>query len=401
MRGLISDRSRIVAVLSSSIRLGLTSFGGPIAHLGYFRDEYVVRRRWLEERDYVSIVALCQLLPGPASSQVLMAIGMQRAGLVGGLAAWLGFTLPSAVCLVLFAFGLEVLDIVDSGWIQGLKIVAVAVVANAILGMARTMANGPRRGTVALVSTIIMVAVGTPIVQVLIIIGAGIFGVLFLVPDDVTHRPDINNRLASRFKLGVASWFVFALLLVALPIAAHSSTSQVLRVFDSFYRVGSLVFGGGHVVLPLIEAEVVSQGWITTDRFIAGYGAVQAVPGPLFSFAAYLGAASTGTITGVTGATLALVAIYVPSFLLLVGTLPFWHAINQRASIRASISGINAAVVGLLSAALYDPIWAEAIVETHDFALGLVAFGLLMVWRVPPWIVVLLTAAGGQLLSVA
>ncbi len=401
MRHLASRSAPLAAVLWSSTRLGLTSFGGPVAHLGYFRAEYVVRRRWLDEGGYADLVALCQLLPGPASSQVLMAIGMQRAGLAGGLAAWLGFTLPSAAALVLFALGLEAFDVSDAGWLRGLKIVAVAVVANAVWGMARTLAAERRRATLAVLAALIVVGARTPLVQLAIIAGAGLFGALFLTREEATPGSASPGRLPFGLKVATASWLLFALLLAGLPLAAHFSSSQPLSLVDSFYRVGSLVFGGGHVVLPLIEAEVVPPGWLTTDRFIAGYGAAQAVPGPLFSFAAYLGAASTAPPGGVAGAALALVAIYLPSFLLLAGTLPLWEVVRRQSTVRAGLSGVNAAVVGLLGAALYDPVWTGAIIETQDFALAVAAFGLLAVWRVPPWAVVALTALGAQLLAVA
>lgn len=400
MRQVALPTGALASVLWSSTRLGLTSFGGPVAHLGYFRDEFVVRRRWLDERGYADLVALCQLLPGPASSQVLMAIGMQRAGLAGGLAAWLGFTIPSAAALVLFGLGIEAFDVSDAGWLRGLKVVAVAVVANAVWGMARTLAADRRRATLAVLAAVIVVGARTPLVQFAIIAVAGLVGALFLTREEATPGPASQRRLPWGLSLAAASWLLFGLLLVGLPLAAHFSDSQSLGLVDSFYRVGSLVFGGGHVVLPLIEAEVVRPGWVTDEHFIAGYGAAQAVPGPLFSFAAYLGAVSTAGPGGIPGAALALVAIYVPSFLLLTGMLPLWEAVKQRSAVRAGLSGVNAAVVGLLGAALYDPVWTGAIIEAQDFALGVAAFGLLAVWRVPPWIVVVLTALGAQLLTI-
>ena len=343
-------------------------------------------------------MALCQFLPGPASSQMLIAIGMRRAGLLGGLIAWLGFTLPSAVALVLFAVGLEQFDVSDAGWLHGLKIVAVAVVANAVWGMARTLAPDRPRATIAILAAIVVVASRTPLVQLLVIVAAGVVGWRLL---------SAGRERAAAGPLGVpfgrpaaiVALAVFFALLVGLPLASQLVTSPTLELVDSFYRVGSLVFGGGHVVLPLIEAEVVPPGWLTAERFIAGYGAAQAVPGPLFSFAAYLGAAREPAPAGVAGAALALTAIYVPSFLLLVGTLPLWEALRERAAFRSALLGVNAAVVGLLGAALYDPVWTSAITEASDFALALAALGLLAIWRLPPWAVVAMTAAGGQAVS--
>ena len=371
-----------------------------MAHLGYFHAEYVGRLRWLSERAYADLVALCQLLPGPASSQVLIAVGMRRAGLLGGLAAWVGFTLPSALALTLFALGLEAFDVSGAGWLMGLKIVAVAVVAQAVWGMARNLAAERRRATVAVLAAIVVVGARTPLAQLAIIAAAGLFGMVFLRGSEATTDEPSERQVPFGRRLAFTAWLLFALLFVALPLAAHVTASEPLRLFDSFYRVGSLVFGGGHVVLPLIESEVVPR-WLTADEFIAGYGAAQAVPGPLFSFAAYLGAAGTAAPGGVAGAALALLAIYVPSFLLLVGMLPMWETLRTRRDVRAGLAGVNAAVVGLLGAALYDPVWTAAIGTTADFALAVAAFGLLAVWRVPPWAVVVLAALGGQLIAVA
>jgi chromate transporter len=384
-------------VLGVSTRLGLTSFGGPIAHLGYFREEYVVRRRWIDEAHYADLVALCQFLPGPASSQVGMAIGIMRAGLLGGVAAWLGFTLPSALALVAFAYGLQAIGIADTGWLHGLKVVAVAVVAQAVWGMARSLAADRERASLAIVAAIAVLASRTATVQVLVIVLAGLLGWMLLPASETSATTAMHVRLSKGIAIGALALFLG--LLIGLPIARQMTPSHALAVFDSFYRAGSLVFGGGHVVLPLLQAEVVPPGWVNDEAFIAGYGAAQAVPGPLFTFAAYLGAVMQPAPTGWVGAAWALVAVFLPSFLLIVGGLPFWEILRWRASFQAALRGINAAVVGLLLAALYDPVWRSTIQGPADFALALVAFGLLMFWRLAPWLVVGITAAGAAVIA--
>jgi chromate transporter len=391
-----ASSSPLFEVLRVATRLGLTSFGGPVAHLGYFREEYVIRRKWLDEATYADLVALCQFLPGPASSQVSMAIGIARGGLLGGVAAWLGFTLPSAIVLVAFAYGIRLLQVADAGWLHGLKIAAVAVVALAVWGMARSLAPDRERATIALLSAISAILWPTQIGQVTIIAAAALVGLRFLpgiAAPATARRPIPVGR-----RLGASMLVLFFGLLVALPIARQLVGSQGLAVFDSFFRAGSLVFGGGHVVLPLLQAEVVPPGWVTSEQFVAGYGAAQAVPGPLFTFAAYLGAVMSRPPNGVPGAAIALVAIFLPSFLLIVGTLPFWDALRGRPAFQAALRGINAAVVGLLLAALYQPVWTSAIRTAADVALALVAFGLLAFWKAPPWLVVGLAAGGGVLL---
>jgi len=394
----MSDRTRaVLEVLGASTRLGLTSFGGPIAHLGYFRDEYVVRRRWIDEAHYADLVALCQFLPGPTSSQVGMALGIIRAGLLGGVVAWLGFTLPSAVALVAFAYGLQAADVADAGWLHGLKVVAVAVVAQAVWGMARNLAADRERASLAIVAALAVLASRTATTQVLVIVMAGVLGWI-LLPAAGTSTTT-RERVPVGKGIAIGSLALFFGLLVALPIARHVAPGQPLAVFDSFYRAGSLVFGGGHVVLPLLQAEVVPPGWVTNEEFIAGYGAAQAVPGPLFTFAAYLGMVMHQAPNGWVGGAWALVAVFFPSFLLIVGALPFWELLRFRASFQAALRGINAAVVGLLLAALYDPVWSSAIKGPADFGLALVAFGLLMFWRLPPWLVVLITAVGGAVIG--
>lgn len=382
-------------MLWASLRLGLTSFGGPVAHLGYFRADYVERRKWIDERSYADLVALCQFLPGPASSQVSIGIGMLRAGLLGGLAAWIGFTLPSALVLVLFALGLRAFDVSDAGWLHGLKIVAVAVVAQAVWGMARSLAPDRPRATIAMIAAVAVLAAPTALLQVGVILVAGVVGWLRFNPGDT---PDDGTRLRVPVPrwLAVACWVVFFGLLIALPLSRQVVDSPALAMVDTYYRVGSLVFGGGHVVLPLLQAEVVPPGWVTQEQFIAGYGAAQAVPGPLFTFAAYLGAVAGPVPNGWAGGALALVAIFAPSFLLVAGSLPLWDALRTRGAFQGVLRGVNAAVVGILGAALYSPIWTSGILGPLDLGLALAAFGLLQVWRVPPWLVVALTALGGM-----
>jgi chromate transporter len=385
-------------VLAVAARLGLTSFGGPVAHLGYFRSEYVVRRRWLDEHTYADVVALCQFLPGPASSQVGITIGIFRAGLLGGLAAWLGFTLPSALLLVLFALGVRGLDLSAVGWLHGLKIAAVAVVAQAVWGMARTLCPDRERASIAVAAAVLLSAWPAAWGQVLVIVLAGLVG-LRLLPGAGDTGAHSHARVPVGRPLGVAALVLFFVLLLALPALRYLTGSPAVAMLDGFFRAGSLVFGGGHVVLPLLQAEVVPPGWVTNEQFLAGYGAAQAVPGPLFTLAAYLGAIMRPWPTGWLGALLALVAIFLPAFLLVIGALPFWDALRARPSFRAALRGINAGVVGVLLAALYHPVWTSAIQAPADFALALVAFGLLAVWGVPPWIVVAVCAAGGQAIA--
>jgi chromate transporter len=394
-----SGRGSALEVLAVSTRLGLTSFGGPIAHLGYFREEYVARRKWIDEQSYADLVALCQFLPGPASSQVGIGIGIIRAGLLGGILAWVGFTLPSAIALMLFGFGIQSVDVINAGWLHGLKIVAVAVVAQAVWGMARSLCPDRERATIAILAAIAVLSIPTALGQVLTIAVAGLVGWRLLpttvAPTSHTARVPLGRRA------GIVAWVLFFGLLIGLPLLRLVTPSQGLAVFDSFYRVGSLVFGGGHVVLPLIWSEIVPTGWVTNEEFVAGYGAAQAVPGPLFTFAAYLGAVMHTPPNGLAGSALALVAVFLPSFFLVVGALPFWDTVRAHPSFQAALRGINAAVVGLLASALYTPVWTSAILGPADFALGIAAFGLLMFWKLPPWLVVILAAVGGQILAMA
>lgn len=380
-------------VLAVSTKLGLTSFGGPIAHLGYFHEEYVRRRKWMDERSYADLVALCQFLPGPASSQVGIGIGLIRGGLLGGLTAWLGFTLPSVIALALFAFLLQGLDISSSGWIHGLKIVAVAIVAQAILGMGQKLTPDRSRATIAIFTAVATLLWQTAFTQILLIVMAGLIGVILFGRTRMTETADLSVPVSRR--LAVLCLVTFFGLLIFLPLLSQLDSSGWLSFFDSFYRSGSLVFGGGHVVLPLLEREFVPTGLINKSDFLAGYGAAQAVPGPLFTFAGYLGA----MIGGVTGAILATIAIFLPAFLLIVGALPFWSSLRKSPKIQGALIGINAAVVGILLAALHNPLWTTAILAPVDFALVSILFLMLVFWKVPPWIVVIAGAAGGTMIN--
>lgn len=379
------------------LRLGLTSFGGPVAHLGYFRDEFVIRRRWLTERSYADLVSLCQFLPGPASSQVGMAIGLSRTGYVGALAAWAGFTLPSAIVLILFAQGIANYgDAMSSGVLHGLKVVAVAVVAQAVWGMARHLCPDVPRITIMVAAASLILLVPSAWVQIGVIVAAALVGLLLFRPQqDAAHDPlpITIRRLAGLF------WLVlFFTLLIGLPLFSALSSNQALSMVDAFYRSGSLVFGGGHVVLPLLQAEVVPSGWVDNEVFLAGYGAAQAVPGPLFTFSAFLGASMAQAPSAWLGGLLCLLAIFAPSFLLVVGVLPFWESLRRNVRAQAALLGINAAVVGVLLAALYQPVWISAIHAPRDFGLALVALVALMYWKIPPWLVVAGSAAAGWLL---
>lgn len=383
----------LLEVLAVSTKLGLTSFGGPIAHLGYFYDEYIRRRKWMDERSYADLVALCQFLPGPASSQVGIGIGVIRAGLLGGLTAWLGFTLPSVIALVLFAFLLQGFDIGSMGWIHGLKIVAVAIVAQAVLGMGQKLTPDRNRATIAILAASVTLLWQTAFSQVLLIVITGIVGMMIYRKTAVPEASYLSVPVSRRVAVLCLAFFFG--LLILLPLLREFVVADWLSLFDSFYRSGSLVFGGGHVVLPLIEREVVPAGWINEADFLAGYGAAQAVPGPLFTFAGYLGA----MIYGVTGAFIATAAIFLPAFLLIAGALPFWNSLRKSSKVQGALTGINAAVVGILLAALYNPLWTTAILAPVDFALASILFLMLVFWKVPPWIVVVAGAAGGTVIS--
>ncbi|MDQ6660762.1 MAG: chromate efflux transporter [Chloroflexota bacterium] len=393
----VPRQGTFLEVLGVFLRLGLTSFGGPIAHLGYFRQEIVVRRKWIDEPTYADIIALCQLLPGPASSQVGIVLGIIRAGLRGGLAAWLGFTLPSAIALIIFAYATSTLHgFTGAGWLHGLLVVAVAVVAQAVWGMATRLCPDRPRATLAILAALTALLWPVAIAQIVILASAGLIG-WSLFRNTQEFKPSSLPLTIPR-RLALGCWVLFFGLLVGLPLLRLVFHVQALALFDSFFRVGSLVFGGGHVVLPLLQREVIPPGWMSNERFITGYAAAQAVPGPLFTFSAYLGAVMKPAPNGWMGALLALIAIYLPSFLLLFGILPFWNSLRSLRSFQAALRGINAAVVGILLAALYQPIWTSAIHVPIDFALSLLAFGLLVLWKWPAWLVVLLSALIGAVI---
>lgn len=377
------------------LRLGCVSFGGPVAHLGYLRTEFVERRKWLDDAHYGDLVALCQFLPGPGSSQVVFAVGMQRAGLPGALAASLGFTLPSALLMIAFAYGVaEASDLGQAGWLHGLKLAAVAVVAQAVSAMGRKLCPDRARVTLAALAAAVLLTVPGALVQLGVIALGGLAGYVLYggaIPESEREETGARGHGAALSALGT-----FFVLLVGLPILVAAFGSRELLIADSFYRASSLVFGGGHVVLPLLRAEFVPRGFLTDDQFLAGYGAAQAIPGPLFSFAGYLGTTmATGAHAWLTGL-LALLSIFLPSWLLVGGALPFWHRLRSRAWAQAVLFGANAAVVGVLSAALYTPIFTEGVRGPRDLAAALVAFVLLEHWRAPPWLIVALTAAAGQ-----
>lgn len=391
-------RASLLSILWTFLKLGCTSFGGPIAHIGYFRHEFVEKRKWLDDNSYADLVALCNFLPGPASSQVGIALGISRGGLPGGFAAWLGFTMPSALALIAFAYGFTAFGVsADAGWLHGLKIVAVAVIAQAIWGMGKSLCPDRFRATLAIAAALIVFLWPTAWGQILAILIGGLAGWHYLEPV-LLHRPE-NARFPVSKQAAAVSWILFWGLLLALPALAYAINDHALAIFDSFYRTGSLVFGGGHVVLPLLRNEVVPSGWVNDDVFLAGYGAAQAVPGPLFTFAAYLGTVNALEPNGFAGGLLALVAIFLPSFLIVVGALPYWESLRRKTQVQSALRGINAAVVGLLLAALYDPVWTSSIRNTGDMALALVAFGLLMYWKLSPLYVVVITAIGGAALA--
>lgn len=383
-------RTSVLGLFLIFLKLGVTSFGGPIAHLGYFRAEFVERRKWLTDSAYADLVALCQFLPGPASSQVGIAMGLFRGGLPGAVAAWLGFTLPSAVALVLFGQVLTGLGgDAPGGWLHGLKVVAVAVVAQALWGMGKSLCPDRARASVAVAAAVLAGSMPGVLGQIGVIVAGGVVGWRWLpVSASLPHSP-LPVRLRKR--TGVLMLGVCLALLLLLPALAAQG-AYALRLFDGFYRAGALVFGGGHVVLPLLQAEVVPPGWISEDMFLAGYGAAQAVPGPLFTFAAYLGAVSTQSPNGWIGAGIALAGIFLPAFLLVIGALPLWERARRHPAMQRAMLGVNAAVVGLLLAAFYQPVWTSAILSAADFALAATAFLMLVFWRVPPWLVVVACA---------
>ena len=412
-----AGRQSAGAVFLTFLALGLTSFGGPVAHIGYFREAFVVRRRWMDERGYADLVALCQMLPGPTSSQVGIGIGLDKAGFAGALAAWVGFTAPSAILLIALGYGVVAFDdVIPPGLLRGLGAVVVAVVAQAVWGMAQTLCPDARRFTIAVLAAAVVLALGGATAQVAVIAAGGLAGLLFLrdeapavpaapepsragpgpgVPPGITPSMAPGGASGIAPVITIAALALFFVLLVFLPVAASIWPSPALALVDSFYRVGSLVFGGGHVVLALLKAEVLPAGWVPEDVFLAGYGAAQAVPGPLFTFSAYLGTVMEAPPGGWAGGLLCLAAIFVPSFLLVIGALPGWNALRRIERMRRAMLGVNAAVVGLLLAALYDPVWTSGILSARDFILALAAFALLAAWKLPPWLVVILGAVAG------
>jgi chromate transporter len=393
----IAPRGSPLEVLLVFLKLGLTSFGGPIAHLGYFRREFVVRRGWLDDRAYADLVALCQFLPGPASSQTGFAIGLLRAGYLGGLAAWAGFTLPSAIAMTLFAYGEGALKgPAGDGLLHGLKLVAVAIVAQAVLGMARALAPDRPRATIAVLSLILMAFAPAGWAQIAVILFGALGGLAVCREAADIAVADVEAPITRPAAFAFACLF-FALLALSFVPALPGPPALAA----AFYRSGALVFGGGHVVLPLLRTAVVDPGWVSDNAFLAGYGAAQAMPGPLFTFAAYLGAVAGVGPGGVAGAALALVAIFAPGLLLLMAVLPFWNGLYRRVNARAAMAGVNAAVVGLLASALYDPVWTGAVRGPTDFAIAAAGFAALIVWRAPPLVVVAATAAAAMALNLA
>ena len=387
-----------VEVLIAFLKLGVTSFGGPIAHIGYFREEFVVRRRWLDEETYAELVGLCQFLPGPASSQVGFTLGLMRAGYRGALAAWTAFTVPSAIALVLFAYGANAVGgLVGTGLLHGLKLVAVAIVAQAVWGMARTFRSDRLRASIAVVSALIILFSTSSVTQIAAILVGGLLGRRFCTG---TSAPSTGHlALPVSRRAGVVAVTAFFVLLAGLPVLRSLALSRGLALFEAFYRSGALVFGGGHVVLPLLREAFVAPAWVTDDAFLAGYGAAQAVPGPLFTFAAYLGTVVKVSPHGLVGAALGLIGIFLPGMLILLGVLPFWGSLRKRTVAQAIMRGVNAAVVGLLGAALYNPLWTSSVRTPGDFGLALVGFVLLSAWRAPPLLVVVISALGGITLT--
>ena len=399
-------RSSALEILLIFLRLGSTSFGGPIAHIGYFRAEFVQRRRWVSEGGFADLVALCQFMPGPASSQLGMALGLLRGGPLGMITAWIGFTLPSALMMLAFADGVQALgDVGNAAWLKGLKLVAVAVVAQAVWGMAQTLTPDRDRATVAVAAALIALMVPSALGQIGAIVMGAVVGLTLLPRSELRMRGD-HVPLGLTLHRGVAlvCLFLFVFLLVGLQPLAAMTSNQTIHLIAAFYRAGALVFGGGHVVLPLLQAAVVPTGWVTNDAFLAGYGAAQAMPGPLFTFAAYLGAVMQPAPNGWLGGLIATIAIFAPSFLIAVGVLPFWDTLRRQMPVQAALRGVNAAVVGVLLAALYTPVWTAAMHTPADFGLTAVAFLALTLWAVSPWIVVVggaVAATGLAALGVA
>ncbi|QCR34573.1 chromate efflux transporter [Lysinibacillus sp. SGAir0095] len=380
-------------IFKVSTKLGFTSFGGPTAHLGYFHGEYIQRKKWIDEKAYAELVALCQFLPGPASSQVGIGIGVIRGGILGGVISFLGFTMPSVIALIIFALLVQGLDVSDAGWIHGLKIVAVAVVAHAILGMAKNLTPDLSRKAIAIFAIAFVLLWPVAFAQVSVIVLAGVLGYFLFRQVNEENATSLTFPITK--KLGAFCITLFFGLLIFLPILRELTSFRLVAMFDSFYRAGALVFGGGHVVLPLLEREFVPTGFISEEAFLAGYGATQAVPGPMFTFAAYIGAVMDGWLGGI----LATAAIFLPAFLLVFGALPFWNALRKNGKMKGAFMGMNAAVVGILISALYDPIFTSAIIKPLDFVLAVLLFSMLTYWKMAPWIIVITGIVGGMIIS--
>ncbi|WP_079528228.1 chromate transporter [Halobacillus hunanensis] len=383
----------LLEILLASTKLGFTSFGGPVAHLAYFKDEYIDRRKWLDDKTYSDIIALCQFLPGPASSQVGISIGMLRGGILGGIVSWIGFTLPSVIVLVVFAMLYQTFTLGDAGFIHSLKIVAAAIVLHALIGLGKKLTPDKTRLAIAMAAAFIMLLYPSAWMQIVIIIGAGLLGLQLFKDQAESNVKPFSVNISK--KTGVISLGILVFGLVALPIITKLTNNPLLSIFDIFFRVGSLVFGGGHVVLPMLEREVVPTGWMSPEEFLAGYGMAQAVPGPLFTFSSYLGT----MMEGIGGAIVATIGIFLPSFLLVIAALPFLNELRKRSSFQGILMGVNASVVGILLAAFYDPVIKSSIFEASDFALGVVLFALLNIWKVPAWLIVILGVIGGYLIN--
>ncbi|CQR47147.1 Chromate transport protein [Paraliobacillus sp. PM-2] len=383
----------LIEIFLISTKLGLTSFGGPIAHLAYFKDEYIDRRKWLDDRTYADIIAICQFLPGPASSQVGISIGMLRGGVMGGFISWLGFTMPSVIVLVLFGLMYQTFSLDDAGFIHSLKIVAAAVVLHALIGLGKKLTPDKPRLAIALTAAIIMLLYPSAWMQIVIILGAGFVGLKWFEHKSKSKVQPLSIKISK--KMGLTALGILISLLVVVPILNRLSDNPFLHIFDVFFRVGSLVFGGGHVVLPMIEREIVPTGLLTANEFLAGYGMAQAVPGPLFTFSSYLGT----MLEGITGAIIATIGIFLPSFLLIIAALPFLNELRNRSVFQSILMGVNASVVGILLAAFYNPVISSSIFDASDFALAALLFGLLNIWKVPAWLIVILGVVGGYLIQ--
>ncbi|SHG39005.1 chromate efflux transporter [Ornithinibacillus halophilus] len=383
----------ILEILGTSFKLGLTSFGGPVAHLGYFKNEYIDKKKWLDEKTYADIIALCQFLPGPASSQVGIAIGMLRGGLLGGIVSWFGFTIPSILVLILFAMAFQSFALGDANWITSLKIVAVAVVAHAVLGLGKKLTPDRPRIAIAIVAMMIVLLFPSALVQISVIVGAAILGYFMFSKQAETKIQSFSVSISKA--QGIIALSILVILLIGLPILSKIVSNSYVDIFDTFFRVGSIVFGGGHVVLPLLEQEVVPNGLLTSDEFLAGYGMAQAVPGPLFTFSSYIGT----MINGVAGGVIATVAMFLPSFLLVIGALPFLNELRQKKSFQGILTGVNASVVGILLAAFYNPVFTSVIDTGAQFSLAVILFILLQFWKTPAWLIVIIGVVLGEVMA--